>query len=64
MKKQIESTKAFLVKHKDRILITTTVLSTAAVVGMKIGLNQHDDFLKEHDLYDAFYNPEEEALEV
>lgn len=59
MKKQIESSKAFVKKHKDAILITTAAVTTSAAVLMKIGLKQHDDFLKEHDLYDKFYNSED-----
>jgi hypothetical protein len=48
--------KKFVRNHKTAI----TIVATATAVHMihRIGLNQHDDFLKEHGLYETFYNPE------
>jgi len=43
----------------------TTILTVVAVTGvttaalMRVGLNQHDKFLKEHDLYDEYYHTDE-----
>lgn len=51
------SAKNVVVRHKTKIAVTAAVVATATV---SIALNrsaikQHDDFLKEHDLYDKFY---------
>lgn len=48
-------------KHERKILITTTVISTAAAVMMRSGLAQHNAFLKEHGLYEQFYALTEEV---
>jgi hypothetical protein len=56
-KKTLVSTKNFVRRHQTQILITTTVVATAIALGMKKGLNEHDEFLKEHDLYDEYYTP-------
>ena len=45
-------------RNQTRILVTTTVVATAVAVAMKAGLNQHDEFLREHDLYDEYYRPD------
>lgn len=45
-------------KHERKILIATTVTSTAAAVLMRSGIAQHNAFLKEHGLYEQFYNVE------
>lgn len=43
-------------KHERKILITTTVVSTTAAVLMRTGIAQHNAFLKEHGLYEEFYD--------
>jgi hypothetical protein len=45
----------FVKRNERRILISTAVVTTTAAVLMRGGLKQHDDFLKLHGLYDAFY---------
>jgi hypothetical protein len=47
-------TKTFVQKHKTALAVTATVIVCAAI--SKAGMKQHDDFLKEHDLYDTFYD--------
>lgn len=59
MKKQIASAKKFWADNQTKILTTTTVLAVLVAAGMRAGLNQHDEFLKEHDLFDEYYKPEE-----
>ena len=49
-------TKVFIYRHRVGLLTTTTVVSTVAVVIMRVGLKDKDDFLKEHDLYETYYN--------
>lgn len=48
-------------KHERKVLITTTVLSTTAAVVFRTGIAQHNAFLKEHGLYEQFYNLSETA---
>ena len=48
-------------KHERKILIATTVTSTAAAVLMRTGIAQHNAFLKEHGLYEQFYELTDEA---
>lgn len=58
MKKSIVSTKNFVKKHRVAIAVVTT-----AAICLKLNrmaLADHDEFLKEHDLYDAFYSAAEE----
>lgn len=61
MENQITSVKKFWAKNKDRILITSTVVLASVATIQQIGVRQHNDFLKEHGLFDEFYNPEEES---
>jgi hypothetical protein len=56
IKKIAAAPKNFVVKHKTAILVTVAVTSVAAAVTFRTGLVQHDEFLKEHDLYDTFYD--------
>lgn len=55
-KKVVRSTKNFVVEHKTAVAVIVTTLWLT-----KIGhdtVQAHDDFLKEHDLYETFYNTE------
>ena len=45
-------------KHERKILIATSVTSTAAAVVFRSGIAQHNAFLKEHGLYEKFYEIE------
>lgn len=60
MKKQIATAKNFVRRNQTKILITTTVAATGAAVLFRIGLNDHDKFLKEHDLFEKFYTLSDE----
>uniref|UniRef100_A0A8F3IMG2 Uncharacterized protein n=1 Tax=Streptomyces phage TaidaOne TaxID=2836025 RepID=A0A8F3IMG2_9CAUD len=59
-KKALTSAKDKIVENKTKILAVTTVAATGAAVLLKIGLKQHDEFLKEKGLYDEFYTPEDD----
>jgi hypothetical protein len=48
--------KNFVVAHKTGILVTALVVTTTACVLMKNGISQHNQFLKDHDLFEEFYN--------
>lgn len=49
-------------KHERKILIAATVTSTAAAVMMRTGIAQHNAFLKEHGLYEQFYELADETV--
>lgn len=51
----VATVKNFVRKHERKILITTTVVSTTAAVLMRSGIAQHNEFLKEHGLFEQFY---------
>lgn len=53
--KPVVSAKNFVVANKNKIQLTAIVILTGAVVMGEIGVKQHNDFLKEHDLYETFY---------
>lgn len=57
MKKSIRSTRKFVADHKVAIAVTATALTCLAL--NKVALRDHDNFLKEHDLYDEFYFPQD-----
>ena len=60
MSKQTESAKKFWANNKDKVLVGSAVVFATVAAIQRIGLKQHDDFLKEHDLFDAFYTVNEE----
>ena len=60
MNEKIASAKALVRKYQVPVLTTVAVVSTTAAVLFKMGLNSHDEFLKEHDLYDTYYALDEE----
>lgn len=55
--KIVESTKSFVRRNKTRVLITTTAISTAVAVVQYKAVNQHNEFLKDHDLYAEYHYP-------
>ena len=60
IKQKLVSAKTKIVANKTKILGSIAIGATTAVIIQQIGLKQHDEFLKEHGLYDAFYTPEED----
>lgn len=56
LKEKLDSTKKFVQQHQTKILATTTAVTTTVVVLQRIGLKQHNDFLKEKNLHDEFYS--------
>lgn len=57
MNKKLASAKEFVVKHKVAIAVTATTV-VCYKLHMAI-INQHNNFLKDHGLFEAFYRPEE-----
>ncbi len=55
MHKRLAATKNFVVRNERKLLVTALVVTTTTTVMMRAGLAQHNDFLKEHNLYEAFY---------
>jgi len=54
MLEKINSAKNFVKRNQTKILVSALTITTTSAALMKIGLKQHDEFLKEHDLYEAF----------
>lgn len=50
--------KNFYLKHKKGIVITTLAITTAGTVLMFRNQREFNKFLKEHDLMDQYYTPE------
>lgn len=61
--KPTNTLKKTVIKFKTPIVAAVAVVGTfvATTTLMRSGLNQHDAFLREHGLYDAYYTPEENA---
>jgi hypothetical protein len=55
MKNTAVKAKNFVVAHKTQILVTALVVVTTTAVLMRTGIAQHNQFLKDHDLYEEFY---------
>ncbi len=58
MLNKLATAKKYVADRKTKILVAALTVTTTATVLMRAGLVQHDNFLKEHDLYETFYNPE------
>lgn len=56
MNEKLATAKKFVVKHKTAIAVTVTAIAVNRFYATAI--NQHNDFLKEHGLYEQFYTPE------
>lgn len=54
LKKVTASSKKFVAKHRVAIAVAATTVVLAKV--NRMALKQHDDFLREHGLYDEYYN--------
>lgn len=48
-------------KHERKILIATTVTSTGLAIVFRSGIAQHNEFLRQHGLYEQFYELTDEA---
>jgi hypothetical protein len=60
--KPVASVKNFVVRNERKILITTTVTSTALSVVMFKNVSQLNEFLKQHDLLDQYYGIAEDLI--
>ena len=56
MKNKLTSTKNFVKKHRVAIAVTGTA-ATCLYLNYR-AMEMHNEFLKEHGLYDQFYTPE------
>lgn len=52
-KRAVVRTRKFVRDHKVAIAVTATAVTCIAI--NRMALKQHDDFLREHGLYDEFY---------
>lgn len=55
IKNAVQTSKNFVATH--RVAIAFTAGASLGIVLNKLALSQHDEFLKEHGLYDEFYTP-------
>ena len=60
MKEKLASAKNFVADRKVVILTVAAVALTGVVALQQAGIQQHNKFLKEHDLYDTYYTQEDE----
>jgi hypothetical protein len=51
--KALPAAKKFV--HDHKVAIATTTTAAACLVINQMALKSHNEFLKEHDLYDAYY---------
>ena len=58
IKKVARRTKKFVQDHK--VAITAVTVGALALKLNKMALKSHDDFLKDHNLYETYYTPEDE----
>jgi hypothetical protein len=58
MKTTLFKIKKHFAAHQTQYAWTTAALATTAVIILRIGLSEHDDFLREKGLYEEFYLPE------
>lgn len=58
LKKAVATSKKFVADHKVAIAVTATAVTCLAI--NRLALKQHNEFLKEHDLYDSYYALDEE----
>jgi len=59
MKKQIAATKEFVKRNQTKILVTALTVVTVGAMIQRQELNAHNDFLREHGLYEEFTADEE-----
>ena len=52
----VATIKAAYKKHERKILATALTASVLANLAMRNGIAQHNAFLKEHGLYETFYD--------
>lgn len=57
IKKTAIRTRKFVIDHKVAVAVTATALACLKL--NRMALESHDEFLKEHGLYDAFYTSED-----
>ena len=48
-------------KHESKIFATALTISVLGNLAMRSGIEQHNAFLKEHGLYEQFYNITDEV---
>jgi len=58
MKTTLTKVKKHFVAHQTQYAWTTAGVATLVVIMLRLGLSEHDDFLKEKGLYEEFYTPE------
>lgn len=60
----IISAKDAVVRNKTKLLVGALAISAAIIAAQRAGLNEHNQFLKEHDLYDEYYALTDEQIAI
>lgn len=60
IKQKLASAKAAVVRNERRILLVALATTTTVAVLEQVGIRQHNIFLKDRNLLDEFYSPNEE----
>lgn len=58
MKTTLTKIKKHFVAHQTQYAWTIAAVATTGVIILRLGLSEHNDFLKEKGLYEEFYLPE------
>lgn len=58
MKTTLTKVKKHFVAHQTQYAWTAAGVATLVVIMLRLGLSEHDDFLKEKGLFEEFYTPE------
>lgn len=57
MIKKLSAARNFVADHKVAIAVTVTAITCLTL--NKMALKDHDNFLKQHDLFDLYYHPQD-----
>lgn len=59
MNERIAAAKNFVNRHKTKVLVVGIAVTAAYAAALTRNKALFDDFLREHNLYDTYYTPEE-----
>jgi hypothetical protein len=55
MKQKLINAKNYYVRNERTILYTSLAVTPLLILGDRAGLNDHNRFLREHELYEEYY---------
>jgi hypothetical protein len=60
MKNPVRIGQTFVVRNKTKIVVAVAATAVVVIAAQRAGLNQHNEFLKEKNLFDEYYAPQED----